>query len=263
MKKQLKFILPIALLLLISLSACGSDTPTAATTAPATTVPATTVATTAPATTVAMVTNSTSLRNLRYCEVIPVYQEGDKFVQYVYNTQGFSSCPDNQWKALDANNLAKSLGALKVNLNGPRYWLMDKIEATGATANGEVKTFGELKMQLRAKVEVPVSSATIGKAIFYAPNIVERTTNFIFSAGKPTYQLLSPEGDIYVMQTYSQIIDPKLTMEDLPNIAPRLKLPNGWQYKVVVPDQDLIVPATGKAVVIQDDLTNSYQKFSK
>jgi hypothetical protein len=203
---------------------------------------------------------SKPLRNSRYCEVIPIYMESGKLVEYVYNTQGFNACPADAWNSLNANDLTKSLGALKVNLNGPRYWLMDQIIATGDSSNGEVKTFGDLTMQLRAKIEIPVGTTN---ASAYGENVIQRNTEYVFSAGKPTYQLVSPTGDVYVMQTYSQIIDPKLTMEDLSNLGTRLKLPSGWQFQVVTPNQDLHLVAKGTAYLIQDDLTNSYQKVIK
>ncbi|HEX2914953.1 MAG TPA: hypothetical protein VH186_29435 [Chloroflexia bacterium] len=255
------------LLCALGLTACGTDTATPASvsgSAPATAAPTAASAaavTTAPTTPVGAASTK-QLRNLRYCEVIPLYQESGGLEQYVYNTQGLNDCPADAWKALNANDLAKSLGAVKVFLNGPRYWMMDQIIASGNSASGEIKSFGDLKMQLRAKIEVPAGSAGASGAP-YTENIVERNTDYLFSSGKPTFQLVSPGGDVYIMQTYSQIIDPKLSMEDLPNLGSHLKLPAGWQFRVVTPDQDLHLVAKGKAFLIQDDLTNSYQKVTR
>ncbi|NWJ47008.1 MAG: hypothetical protein HXX08_14190 [Chloroflexi bacterium] len=261
-KTGIKLVLLALLLSTMALSACGDNTATTAavatTLATTTTSPATTVAsTTTMATTAA---SSKPLRNSRYCEVIPVFQESGKLVQYVYNTQGLSDCPQDAWKALNATDLAKNLGSLQVTLNGPRYWMMDQVIASGDSAAGEVKTFGDLKMQLRAKIEIPAGTTMAGP---YSENIIQRNTEYVFLSGKPTFQLVSPNGDTYVMQTYSQIIDPKLSIDDLANLGTRLKLPTGWQFKVVTPDQDLHLVAKGAAYLIQDDLTNSYQKVTK
>jgi len=144
-------------------------------------------------------------------------------------------------------------------LNGPRYWMMDQIIANGDSAGGDVKTFGDMQMQLRAKVEIPMGQTSAGGS-YYTDNVVDRNTEYIFKAGQPLYQLVNPQGDVYTMQTYSQIVDPTLTLEDLPNLGSRLKLPTGWQYRVTTPAQDLHLVAHGKAYLIQDDLTNSYQK---
>ena len=269
-KVEIKMIFLAILLTTLVLAACGSDTPTTVSVTTTTAPASTAAATTAPITTAAVTTSAApapagkkSLLNVRYCEVIPLFQESGKLVQYVYNTLGLNNCPAASWNALNADDLAKSLGAVKVELNGPRYWLLDQIIASGDTATGEVKTFGDLKMQLRAKVEVPVGSASAGSGVHYSPVTVLRNTEYVFGAGKPTFQLISAEGDEYIMQTYSQIIDPKLTINDLPNLAARLQLPKGWQYRVVTPDQDLHLVASGKAYVLQDDLENSYQKVIK
>ena len=64
-----------------------------------------------------------------------------------------------------------------------------------------------------------------------------------------------------MMQAYSQIVNPNLTIEDLPNLAYRLKLPSGWQYRTRVLTQNLTteVDPTGIGHVIQDELQDSYQ----
>ena len=43
--------------------------------------------------------------------------------------------------------------------------------------------------------------------------------------------------------------------------ARKLKLPSGWRYSSMVPDQDLVLGAAGKATVVQDELENTYQKL--
>jgi hypothetical protein len=63
------------------------------------------------------------------------------------------------------------------------------------------------------------------------------------------------------MQAYAAIIDKTLTYGDLPKLGPKLKLPSGWTYSSTVPDKDLVLGASGKAIVVQDDLDNTYQKL--
>ena len=61
------------------------------------------------------------------------------------------------------------------------------------------------------------------------------------------------------MQTYSQVVDPNLTLDDLPGLASRLKLPDGWRYETRTLTEPLVVDTTTRdANVLQDDLTNSY-----
>ena len=40
------------------------------------------------------------------------------------------------------------------------------------------------------------------------------------------------------MQTWSQVVDPNLTRADLPKLADRLKLPDGWSYRPQVLTED-------------------------
>ena len=42
---------------------------------------------------------------------------------------------------------------------------------------------------------------------YYVPNQVHRDTTFTYKAGKPIFELNDPYGDVYVMQSYAQIID--------------------------------------------------------
>ena len=61
------------------------------------------------------------------------------------------------------------------------------------------------------------------------------------------------------MQTYSQVVDSNLTLDDLPGLASRLSLPQGWRYETRTLTEPLVVDTTERqAHVTQDDLTNSY-----
>jgi hypothetical protein len=62
------------------------------------------------------------------------------------------------------------------------------------------------------------------------------------------------------MQSYSQIVNPNLGMSDLATLGNQLKLPAGWQYQNRLLDQDLSLIANGIAYVLQDNLSNSYQR---
>ena len=62
------------------------------------------------------------------------------------------------------------------------------------------------------------------------------------------------------MQSYSQIVNTGLSMKDLATLGNQLKLPAGWEYRSRVLDQDLSLIANGVAYVLQDNLSNSYQR---
>jgi hypothetical protein len=73
------------------------------------------------------------------------------------------------------------------------------------------------------------------------------------------YELTSSTGETYVMQTWSQTVDPELTEADLSGLGTRLTLPTGWTFGARTLSSPLqIVTTTASAQVLQDDLKNSY-----
>jgi hypothetical protein len=200
------------------------------------------------------------LRNVRYCEVLTLKRQRLTFEISVYNTLGQNFCPPEQWAALGAKKLAKEFKVDFVKLNGPRYWTLDSIQAAGETASGATATFGGIAMTQRATIDLKLWQAKEGG---YRVTAVKRDTVFNYKAGRPVYELISPEGDVYMMQSYSQIVDPRLSSDDLAGLSKRLKLPKGWTYQTRILPADYALKANGTAYVVQDDLYNSYQRRGK
>ena len=79
--------------------------------------------------------------------------------------------------------------------------------------------------------------------------------------GSTVYELVAPDGTTYVMQSWSQQVDPTLDEAGLAELASRLQLPSGWSYRVRVLGEALQVDTTDTdAVVLQDELRNSYSQ---
>lgn len=192
----------------------------------------------------------------RYGEVLLVRGGLTHMEAVVYNTFGLNACPDNLWQALDAQQIKRQYKARFVLLNGPRYWLMDKV--TGASVDREVVTFGGLQMRRMATVRIPLLNL-LGRRR-YSENVVKRSTTFVYRPGREVYELVAPGGATYVMQTYSLSVDPTLTEAALHTLGARLQLPAGWQYRVRQLEQELALCVSGEARVIQDDFENSYQR---
>ncbi len=63
------------------------------------------------------------------------------------------------------------------------------------------------------------------------------------------------------MQAYSDIVDPNLTYDQLEKLGDKLKLAEGWKFRVKVLDRDLTIKAiNGLAHIVQDDLENTYDQ---
>ncbi len=195
------------------------------------------------------------LRNVRYCEVLVVRKHLFSTTADVYNTLGLNDCPAEKWASLDTAKLKKEWNVAAIVLNGPRYFIMDR----NAIENpGKVESFDGFDARLLAELEITIHSS---KRQPYTDNGVQRQNRYVYERGKNVYELLAPDGHVYVMQSYSQEVDKELNEARLLILADRLKLPPGWKYRTRMLDEDLVIQNVGgKAYVIQDDLKNTYQR---
>jgi hypothetical protein len=189
----------------------------------------------------------------RYGEVLLVRATESGPEATVYNTFPLNDCPADLWEKLDSQAIAAENGATAALLNGPRYWLMSSIGKRGRDSL-ERKQFGGIEMLQQATVKLASMNPSP-----YNVNRVDRKAVFTFDAGREIYELIDPDGRRWVMQTWSQTVDPALSLTDLPGLATRLALPAGWTYQPRTPTSALRVDTTGQdACVTQDDLANSY-----
>jgi hypothetical protein len=189
----------------------------------------------------------------RYGEVLLVRMGESGPQAAVYNSFPLNDCPAQLWDRLDAEAIAKEHGAVAALLNGPRYWLMSGIEKHAAGPQ-ETATFGGIDMIQQAVVQLSSMNPAP-----YGVNKVDRKAIFIFAAGRPVFELVDPDGQRWVMQSWSQTIDKNLTLDDLPGLASRLHLRKGWSYQTRTLSSPLRVDTTMRdAHVTQDDLANSY-----
>jgi hypothetical protein len=202
---------------------------------------------------------TTNMYGHRYCEYLVVKGRLPRLRANVWNTYGLNSCPERLWRKSNATAMAKQLNALTVALNGPRYWLVDSAAITLPPGFGQVQKFSSgLRARLVATVEVPIHNGVPGNTP-YSNVTVNRTNTFTWSHRHPVYELVSPRGRYYVMQSYSQIIDPHLKLADLARLGGRLHLPAGWSFRRRLLKHDLTLTAPGKVTVVQDDLDDTYQ----
>lgn len=215
------------------------------------------VASSAPVTSGTPTRTLTHMRGDRYCELLLVKPVDGSIRADVYNSYPRNDCPESLWTALDLKGIATREGVALALRNGPRYWLMDRVTKVGV-GDEVVRDFGGIEMTKAATVEVgPLAEAMKP----YVGHQVARHTVFTFGAGDRIYQLDAPDGSRYVMQTWSQQIAPELRERDLVGLGTRLQLPEGWRFRSRVLRRALrIVTIREDAVVLQDDLMNSYSR---
>lgn len=206
-----------------------------------------------------------NLRAMRYCEVFLI--GGNPITKDLrgafYNTTDLNNsadprdtCPPDLWAKVDPETLKKQYNVLGVFKNGPRGWANDWIDLPVGTQhdfNGlQARWMGEVQLPKGVDLHKKGSSA-------YKPTTVHRKSQMGFVKGQPVFMLESPDGIPWVMQAYSNIVDPNLTYDNLMTLDKKLKLAPGWKYRVKVLDQDLTIQAVnGIARIVQDDLENTY-----
>ena len=195
------------------------------------------------------------MRGVRYGEVLAVMARDEKLQADVYGTQMINDCPAELWDTLNADEIAKEMGALFVKLNGPRYWMLDGLGTKVAMVEPVMREFNGLLMRRIATVDLGDTPASVS----YEERYVNRGAVFFFDAGSVVYELVNPEGKAYIMQAYCVGVDPSLDQANLADLAGRLKLPAGWSFRSRILDEELVIDTTDHpATVVQDELENTY-----
>ena len=195
------------------------------------------------------------MRGVRYGEVLAVFLRDTGLEAEVYGTQMLNDCPQELWETLDADAIAKDMGAVFVKLNGPRYWLLDGLGSKVAVVDPVFKDFNGIQMRRIATIPIGADFA----AGPYTIRNVNRGAVFFFDAGKTVYELVDPDGRALVMQARCIGIDPNMTEESLATLGERLALPEGWSYRTRVLETELVVDTSATlATVVQDEFENTY-----
>ena len=195
------------------------------------------------------------MRGVRYGEVLAMFLRDTGLEAEVYGTQMLNDCPQELWETLDADEIAKDMGAVFVKLNGPRYWVLDGLGSKVAVIEPVFKDFNGIQMRRIATIPIGADFA----AGPYTIRNVNRGAVFFFDAGKTVYELVDPDGRALVMQARCIGIDPNMTEESLATLGERLALPEGWSYRTRVLETELVVDTSATlATVVQDEFENTY-----
>ena len=195
------------------------------------------------------------MRGVRYGEVLAVFLRDNGLEAEVYGTQMLNDCPQELWQTLDAEAIAKDMGAVFAKLNGPRYWLLDGLGSKVAVVDPVFKDFNGIQMRRIATIPLGADFA----AGAYVVRNVNRGAVFFWDAGKPVYELVDPDGRPFVMQARCVGVDSRMTEESLATLGDRLALPAGWTYRSRVLDSELVIDTSAMlATVVQDEFENTY-----
>jgi len=168
-------------------------------------------------------------RNMRFCEILIVRLRGVD----IYNTTGVSDCPDELWNALDVKKIRKQFHALKVEKNGPHFWMMD----SQTVSFGTRVSFGGIDARWVARLPLTTALAAATGSKPYKVFYPKKTQKMVYSKGKPVYELIDPDSNVYVLQAREE----KFPIDSLANLGQQLKLPNAWQFRTETPGEDLVL----------------------
>jgi hypothetical protein len=195
------------------------------------------------------------MRGVRYGEVLAMFLRDTGLEAEVYGTQMLNDCPQELWETLDADAIAKDMGAVFVKLNGPRYWLLDGLGSKVAVVDPVFRDFNGIQMRRIATIPLGADFA----AGAYVVRNVNRGAVFFFDAGKTVYELVDPEGRAFVLQARSVGVYSGMTEESLATLGERLALPEGWSYRTRVLGSELVIDTSATlATVVQDEFENTY-----
>ena len=165
------------------------------------------------------------------------------------------------FNAIDAKKLAEQIGSTAVVKNPRRYWLMDELWSYDA---GETHDFDGVKATWMARIQMHGVELGEKKKPFpsYTQSHPSRHSKYLWKKGSEVYLLRDPDGKVWIMQAYTNLVDKSLTIDGLRDLGSKLKLPAGWKYEVKTLDRDLIYEPLAPhytAYFIADDLQNAYQ----
>jgi hypothetical protein len=169
-------------------------------------------------------------RDMRFGEILVIGEQKTA----IYNTTGLNDCPAELWDAMDVDAIRKEFGAKTIQKNGPHYWMMDIL----TVSLGETKSFGGIEARWGANVETAqLAQASKGSAPYKVFN-PKKTQKMVYSKGKPVFELVDPDGHVYVLQAREE----KFPITSLPKLGEQMKeLPQGWRYRSRTLNEDLVL----------------------
>jgi hypothetical protein len=199
------------------------------------------------------------MRGHRFCEVgLITGTNQDNAIANIWNTTGVCDPTPEQFDALDADTIARENGALRAWLNPVRRWMFDALDVWEA---GDDTTFGSITGTWMGVVgAATMMPDTVQDS--YDPGYIYSNYTFTFNSGSEVYLLEAPDGEVFVLQSFTGHWDPALSEDNLARLGGRLDLPGGWGFRAETLDHDLAVSSAkhnNLAHVLQDSLHNVYQ----
>ena len=197
------------------------------------------------------------MRGHRFCQVgLITGTSQDNAIANIWITADACDPTPEQFDALDAGAIADENQALGAWLNPVRHWMSDRLDIGEA---GDDKTFGDITGTWTGVVGAAALMQATDQ-VSYDPGYIYSNNTFTFSAGSEVYLLDAPDGEVFVMQSFTPDLDPTLREGDVGHLYRRLDLPKGWGLRVEMLDEDLEVSPSPDSLahVLRDNLDSIY-----
>ena len=200
---------------------------------------------------------SLGLRGARYCEIMYL----EHLQLEIYATLALNNCPDPLWQQLSASQIKAVTHASYVHLNGPKRLIADGVSHP-YDLNPKPKTFQGLKTY-KVGVLHPSSKDYLEGETPYREHHIQRQSIWVYAAGKSIYELIDPEGQVYLMYAYS-LSTSQQSEQDLKLLGQKMMLPKHWRFQTGILSQETQVkPFHHESIVIEDERRNAYHKIPK
>ncbi len=199
------------------------------------------------------------MRGYQFCEVCLVTgATADTAIVNIWNTNGVCDPKPELLDALDVEAIAQENGALYATVGPLRNWMFDRLDVWEAGAD---KNFGSITATWVGAAEASTMKLTEAQG-GYRPAYMYRNGTVTFDEGSQVYVLDAPDGEVFVMESFTRHWDAALSEDELAHLGGRLDFPSGWGFRAEMLDQDLAVSSAhhgNLAHVVQDNLHNAYQ----
>lgn len=73
----------------------------------------------------------------------------------------------------------------------------------------------------------------------YVPYKGKAPLIYLYNPGQTAYEILTPDGKIYIMTSFTNYYSPNLDLSNLKNLGSILQLPSGWKFRSIVLDKQI------------------------
>ena len=128
-------------------------------------------------------------------------------------------------------------------------------------------TTGQIRINLIEAIKQKTGNVATLVNSPYKPYNLESKLHYIWNIGTLIHRLVDPNGDAYIMFSYTNEVSTSLTRESLIDLKNQLGLPPGWKYENVLANETITVraaPINGYfSKVLYDELNNFYVKYQQ